>query len=77
MTPCARILTRAHHKSGNFVATEGCHGDRQAQVLRASAEVFDVTERGGDLMVVSVELPQSYQLAVDSRVNIGKHSLFN
>jgi len=51
-------LTCAEGKSSDFIEAEG--GDRgdNAQVYSTVAHFFNVLQRGGDLVVVGVQLPE-------------------
>ena len=61
-------LTGAEGQPGDLVETES--GDRScdAKVCGTVAHLFDVAERGSDLLVVGVEFPQGHDLAVDARI---------
>lgn len=62
------ILTTSKGEACDLVEAEGCDGGGDAEVGRVVAHRFDVAERSGHLLVVSVELPQRHYFVVDTAV---------
>ena len=71
-----RRLTRAKEQASNLVGGKGGGGSHQAEVQCLVAHLFHVAERGGNLVVVSVQLPHLVDLVVDYSVFLGKHIVF-
>ena len=61
-------LTGAEGQPGDLVETESGDGGCDAKVCGTVAHLFDVAERGSNLLVVSVEFPQGHDLAVEARI---------
>lgn len=67
------LLTRAECESGDLVHAERSDGGRDAKVGGPVAQLLNIAERSGDLLVVGVELPELHDLAVDAGVLRSRH----